>query len=202
MTTYNKATLKTYFETADVPTGTDYANLIDSQVNIVESSLQSMGGALYTPELITGRLSAGNANIVGTLSAASFASNTITATTFTATNATLTTVSGGVLNLVTQYKQTIASVSASGTTQGTAATVSAPTTLVTGVVNGAATGVILEGGKAGTIEYIINNTAVSGNIWPPTNGVINALATNAAYAMTGNSFNIVVHKTASTFAIK
>lgn len=65
MTTYNKTTLKTFFETGDIPDGNDYANLIDSQVNIVETSVQEMGGPLYTPELITNRVSAANLNIGG-----------------------------------------------------------------------------------------------------------------------------------------
>lgn len=62
MTTYNKATLKTFFETADVPTGTDYANLIDSYINIVETSAQAMAGALQTTKLITPLVSAFNIN--------------------------------------------------------------------------------------------------------------------------------------------
>lgn len=60
MTTYDKTSLKTFFQTNDVPSGADYANLIDSQVNIVETSVQSMGGPLFTPELITNRVSASN----------------------------------------------------------------------------------------------------------------------------------------------
>lgn len=67
MTTYNKASLAQFFETGDVPQGADYANLIDSQVNIVETSVQNMGGPLGTTELITSRVSAGNINATGTL---------------------------------------------------------------------------------------------------------------------------------------
>lgn len=70
MTTFNKATLKTFFETNDVPFGGDYANLIDSQVNIAETAPQSMAGLLQTPELVASRVSAGNANFTGTVSAA------------------------------------------------------------------------------------------------------------------------------------
>lgn len=60
MTTYNKSTLATFFQTNDVPTGQDYANLIDSQVNLVETSIQSMAGPLACTELITPRVSATN----------------------------------------------------------------------------------------------------------------------------------------------
>lgn len=60
MTTYNKSTLATFFQTNDVPTGSDYANLIDSQVNIAETASQSMAGPLTTTELIAPRVSATN----------------------------------------------------------------------------------------------------------------------------------------------
>lgn len=58
MTTYNKTQLKTFFEQGDVPQGTDYANLIDSQVNIAETGTQSMAGSLTTTKLITPLVSA------------------------------------------------------------------------------------------------------------------------------------------------
>ncbi len=67
MTTYSKSTLKTFFETNDVPSGSDYANLIDSQVNIVETALQSMAGPLQATELNAARVSAGNGAFTGTL---------------------------------------------------------------------------------------------------------------------------------------
>lgn len=57
MTTYNKATLKTFFQTNDIPDGTDYANFIDSYVNIVETTLQTMAGPLSVTELNTALVS-------------------------------------------------------------------------------------------------------------------------------------------------
>lgn len=72
MTTYDKQTLKTYFQTGDVPTGADYGNLIDSQVNVAETSAQSMLGKLIVPEVIASRVSCGNIAVTGTFSAATF----------------------------------------------------------------------------------------------------------------------------------
>lgn len=72
MTTYNKATLKTYFETGDVPSGTDYGNLIDSCVNMVETSRQTINGPIQPTELIAPIVSATNVNVTGTLNAAAF----------------------------------------------------------------------------------------------------------------------------------
>lgn len=69
MTTYNKATLKTFFQTGDVPQGGDYANFIDSCLNLVETAEQQMGGNLNTTKLITPTVSATNINATGTISA-------------------------------------------------------------------------------------------------------------------------------------
>lgn len=67
MTTYNKTTLKTFFETADIPTGTDFANFIDSCVNLAETAEQTMLGALNPTELVTARVSAGTGVFTGTM---------------------------------------------------------------------------------------------------------------------------------------
>lgn len=70
MTTFNKATLKTFFQTNDVPDGNDYANFIDSYVNIVDTGAQSIASQLTAPEFSSSRISAGNGNFTGTLTIA------------------------------------------------------------------------------------------------------------------------------------
>ncbi len=70
MTTYNKASLKTFFATGDVPTGTDYANFIDSYVNIVDTTVQVIASELQAPQLTTALVSATNGNFTGIVSAA------------------------------------------------------------------------------------------------------------------------------------
>lgn len=52
MTTYNRTSLKTFFQTGDVPTGNDYGNLIDSCLNIVDTGAQSIASPLAATELI------------------------------------------------------------------------------------------------------------------------------------------------------
>lgn len=69
MTTFNKAALRAFFEQGDIPTGQNYADLIDSQVNIVETANQVMAGALETTKLITPTVSAANFNVTGILTA-------------------------------------------------------------------------------------------------------------------------------------
>lgn len=91
MTTYNKTTLKTFFEQGDVPSGADYANLIDSCLNIVETGVQTMGGALNPTELVTGRVSAGNGIFTGTMTIAGITSvNTLYANNIIAASANIT----------------------------------------------------------------------------------------------------------------
>lgn len=63
MTTFNKSSLKLLFEQGDIPTGQNYSDFIDSYVNIVETTVQSMAGPLNTTELITPRVSANTINL-------------------------------------------------------------------------------------------------------------------------------------------
>lgn len=81
MTAQDKNTLKARFETGDTPGGSDYADLIDSTLNPVESSPQSLSSSLYAPvvtagSVVTGVLTVasgatiGDASITNTLSVA------------------------------------------------------------------------------------------------------------------------------------
>lgn len=71
MTIYANSTLKTFFETGDVPQGSDYANLIDSCVNLAQTAEQDMAGPLYTTKLITPKVSAGAFNTTGAITGSS-----------------------------------------------------------------------------------------------------------------------------------
>jgi hypothetical protein len=46
MAKVNKATLKSYFEAGDIPNQSQYADLIDSQFNLVEDDVQILAGNL------------------------------------------------------------------------------------------------------------------------------------------------------------
>lgn len=63
----NKAVLVQLFETGDVPTGANFADLINSSVNLFETNPQTMLGALNPTELVTSRVSAGNGVFTGDL---------------------------------------------------------------------------------------------------------------------------------------
>lgn len=82
----NKNTLVTFFETGDVPQASQFADLINSSVNLFETGDQSMLGALVTTQLVTPQVSATNVNVTGTLTAtnSTFTAATVIATTISA----------------------------------------------------------------------------------------------------------------------
>ena len=214
MTTYNQTTLKTFFQTNDVPTGSDYANLIDSYINVVDTSAQSMAGALNPTELITARVSATNGVFTGTLDVAGVANfTTVSAvnvtfqsTTTSALSVTVDVSAGGTVYASAMRStngvfEGVAIVSAAGVAQATAALLTSVINRGKGVADGATTGFLLPANKTGLTQVIIND-AVSANLWPPTGGIINALAANGAFAMAANTPYIIYHITASAYAVK
>jgi hypothetical protein len=74
-----------------------------------------------------------------------------------------------------------ASITAAGSTQGTATALTRPINVVTTAA--ASTGVILPPTVAGMRMIVINNGANALAVYPQSGGAINALATNAAYSL-------------------
>lgn len=215
MTTYSKSSLKTFFQQGDIPTGTDYANFIDSQVNIVETDLQSMGGPLQATELIASRVSAGNANFTGTVSAVSLnafnltVSNIINAASASYQDMTITNslsvvgqTSATNINISGELIRTVTNYVAAGTAQATATVISAGLATLTGASDGQTTGYRLMANKTGLVQQIFNQNTVSANLWPCTGGQINVLASNAAFGMTASTMYTVFHTKASGYAVK
>lgn len=196
----NKSTLIALFQTGDVPTGTDYADLINSNLNLNETTTQTCLGPINPTELVTSRVSAGNGNFTGTLSASTLVTNTISFSTVTATNAVLATTSA-VSVYSDNYFHGTGIVSATGTTQATATNLTFSVNRVAGLADGSATGVSLLSNRTGLVQYVINGT-VSANLWPCVGGAINALASNAAFGMTANTLYTIVHTKASAYAVK
>lgn len=257
MTQRNKSTLTALFQTGDVPTGTDYADFIDSYVNVVETTVQTMAGPLSTTELITARVSATNIVFGGaTFLAALTGSMTVSAggayliaaagnynvsaggshnlttsgnivinggNNITSNNPGAYTISaGGNINLNGQvvasalrvttdisansgtvfasaFRGGVAVISAAGTTQGTAAVLTATVNRGKGVADGATTGFTPPANRAGLVQYLYNEGA-SANLWPPVGGTINGLAANAAYPLAASAMVTIVHLTASAMA--
>jgi hypothetical protein len=71
-------------------------------------------------------------------------------------------------------------ITAAGSTQGTATTLTRPINVVSTV--SASTGVILPTVPAGARILVMNTSATALNVYPPSGAAINSAATNAAYA--------------------
>lgn len=212
MTTYNRASLKTFFETGDVPTGSDYANLIDSNLNIVETGLQILAGPLQPTELITPRVSAatgnftGNVTVSGVVSADRIYANNLVVSAVTLNNASFNSISGSAATLTTMtitgpIYQGVGVVSAAGTTQAAAAVLINAVNRGKGIADGSTTGFTPPANNAGRVQYLFNEGA-SANLWPPVGGTINGLAANAAFALAASAMVTIVHLTASAMAVK
>jgi hypothetical protein len=299
VTTYNKSTLKTFFEQGDIPTGTNYADLIDSCLNLVETGNQSMAGSLTTTELITSRVSAANVIFGGTnftlqvtnsanvnavdigLAASGFiyasagssvtlaAGTAVTITTGTffrvdaltdavlntagnvivsgdslflnarsnasmtavgntsieasnnifvsaanavflnsSSNMSIASVAGDInvnaannINLQSPVLYEVKIVSAAGTSQSTAAILSAVVNRGKGIVDGSTTGFKPRANKAGFVQYLYNEGA-SANLWPPVGGTINGLAANTPFSLAASAMITIIHLTASAMAAK
>lgn len=214
----NKNTLVALFETGDVPSGSDYADLINSNLNLFETAVQTGLGPYNPTELITARVSAGNGNFTGTLAVAgaltagSFAPSTISVSTMLSArnanvsalvvdNANIRGTTSAATVFVNLLQQQTVNISAAGTTQGTAATVSATICRLRGAADGTATGYILMANRQGWVQQVFNENTVSANLYPCTGGQINALASNAAFGMAASTLYTVVHTRASGYAV-
>lgn len=222
MTTYSKSSLAAFFETGDVPSGTNYSDLIDSCLNIVETTAQSMAGALSTTEIVTPRVSANNGVFTGTMRVDGLMSaNNITMYGILSANTinsygntkleSLTVVGDVSAATGTVYASAVRStngvfsgvgiVSAAGTTQATAALLSNVVNRGKGIADGVTTGFIPLANSAGLVQYLFNE-GVSANLYPPVGGTVNGLAANAAFSLTASAMVTIVHLTASAMAVK
>lgn len=136
MTAQNRATLKSEFETGDVPDGTNYADLIDSSLNLVDTSAQSVasdvtfaGAVNITGTLgsitVSGAVTADSITVSGAVSANSVNASSATFTTLTVDGQAVRGRSYGECYLTATAATTIASAGeynlAKGTTSAEAA---------------------------------------------------------------------------------
>lgn len=216
----NKATLVLLFEQGDIPTGSNFADLINSSVNLNETTLQTMAGPLSPTELVTARVSGTNAVFTGTMNIGGVTSaKDIYADTVRASAASVALVSATSINVTgdvsaatgTVYASAMRStngvlcppgiVSAAGTTQATAALLTFVVNRGKGISDGQTTGFRPPANRAGLTQYLFNEGA-SANLWPPVGGTINGLAVDAAFALAASAMVTIVHLTASAMAVK
>jgi hypothetical protein len=121
----------------------------------------------------TGNITAGN--IIGIIAAGS---NAITTT---------GNISAGNVTVTSYHLRSVAtSISAAGTTQGTATALTKEINVVSTVASGA-NGVVLPTAVAGMVLTITNTSANSLSVYPATGGTINSLAANGAFTQVANA---------------
>lgn len=200
----NKATLVSIFSQGDVPQGTDFANLINSQVNLAETALQSMNGPLQATELNAFLVSCANINTPGNLNVSSI---TITGQLTAEFNVSISgDVSANISNVYcssTRYPLAVV-ISAVGTTQAQAQTAQLTFTMTRGqgATDGQATGFSLLANRIGWVQYFLYEGAVSANLWPPTGGTINAGSINVPFALAAKTSYTIFHIAASAYGVK
>ena len=84
MAQQDKATLKQAFETGDAPTGSDFENLIDSQLNLAETTAQTINGPVnfaggVTFASISAATVGGNTGTFGTVNTSGISAVTVSA---------------------------------------------------------------------------------------------------------------------------
>lgn len=176
MTAKNRTTLKTQFQTGDTPTGADFDDLIDSTLNLVDTTAQDVNSDL----VINGTL---------TVSALSTSQITASAATFGYIESQQTTYLG-----VLRQNATSSAV-ATGASAATAFNVSAYSTRFTTVAasaNGAKLPSVAEDNK-GFSMFLFNDTNTNLNMYPATGGIINNLSANAPYVVSASTKVEIYH---------
>jgi hypothetical protein len=191
MTAQTRTVNKGRFENGDRPSGSDFGDLIDSFVAISDSTAQTLTSNLNVPTLIATEVSAGVANVsaatiqVLVASAASVqAMNAVVATAGTLTVTGTAHVSS--LN-PTRLLNGFAVITAAGSTQTSAASLTARLNHITTAVAGGPQGVILPTAATGLSVIVINAANTALNVYPATGGAIWGGSTNAAIAVTAST---------------
>ena len=156
MTQRSVTYLKGRFETGDVPTQSDYGDLMDSFVNLETSANQTMAGNLTLPSVSVSALTANKVIHANT------------------------------------------SVNATGTTQGSAATLNADMTFL--VVTDAERAAILPY-EAGRRQYITNSGTTAASIFPQSGRNFVGTAANAALLLAAGGSMTVLHCAASAYGV-
>lgn len=93
----------------------------------------------------------------------------------------------GALTLTGNQTNSNESVSAAGTSQGTATELTKTVNFVTSVTASSAEGVALPGAAAGLFITVVNTTATNLKVYPATGDAINDLSSNTAFIIPGES---------------
>lgn len=170
MTQKTRDQLKALFQTNDTPTGADFGDLIDSCINQVDTTAQTINSDLV---------------ITGTLNVDTLQANDVTVNLVQTSSLVVT---GSAAYFGTFNNSSDASAVAAGTNQATATQITRSYNRFVTVATGQ--GAILPTMSSvfqGPEVFVFNDTIVNLNIYPRSSGNINSLATNAPYVVSASA---------------
>lgn len=208
MTAQTPTYLKAHFENGDIPNQTDYGDVFDSFLNIAAATTTEQ--TIYGPLKVLGQITATN------VSAQAFTFTSIQATDATFTN--LTAVSANISNLQAStvsaatvsannlYVQAglflgTANVSAVGSTQAQAATLTAPVSFVIYADLGDVS-VKLGTSTQGKVQTVINATTTVIRIFPAVSARFLTTAVNTSINIPADKVATVYHKGDDRYGIQ
>lgn len=206
MTAQTRAVLKSVFEDGDTLQGTNFSDLIDSFISILDSGTQTISGTLSPNSLNTGTGTFNNIVVSASVSAGSafFGTASIDTATIITSNATTlnaTSVSAQSIYVSGRNQFSVVIASAAGTTLGAATQLGVQRiTRLQGITDGSATGFRLSTPVVGTEQVLINDTAVSANLWPAAGCSIDGGSADAVRAIPANARIIVWHTGVSAYS--
>lgn len=223
MTIQNRTTLKSFFNTGDIPTESQYADVMDSFVNLSETGSQILQSPLRAPSIgavavvSAAAFEGSSASITGTVSANTFAGNTFTGTTINGTTINSTTINATTVSTATVRAVTVSvtslypatvintltdNITAIGTTAASAASLGGTTLVVVKTASGSENSVIYNSLPLGRQLIIINDTNSSVQVFPPNATAFNSLSPSASYEMPASTMAMIISITSTQAYIK
>lgn len=211
MTAVDRVTNIARFEQGDRPQGSDFRDLVDSFLSLADTTAQAMNSDLSVPTLIAAAVSAGTVN-ASVINASQVSAATLTGSVHASVVSGASVVadslfvqsSAAVSGRMTSFEYIVfsrAAVTAAGSGQATGAQLGARQVHVIAGVLATANGdsLVLSGGYPGLTQIIINPTNVTAQLFPPSGGIINSAAANAAVGLFPASISIIYHQTSAQF---
>lgn len=200
MTAKARTTLKGEFEDGDVPTGSNYSDVFDSFVNLLDSGTQNISGAVNLNSL-----GASISVSAPTINCLNLNATTVQATRLNATQLVVTTVQAtrvaGTRHTPSEYVvySSNPSVVALGTTFASAQPLGAVQLYVLTEVTAAESGVVLQEPVVGLIQTIVNAGDVTAQVYPASGASLDTNAATTARDVFPNETLTVVHGSSTKY---
>lgn len=211
MTARTPTYLKGLFENGDPLTQSAFEDVFDSYVNLSVSGKQTIVSDLQTSgEIICARVSAAS-YFTSTVSADTVFANTsisspvgnlvsISSTTGNIATVNSTNVSAATVNVTNRLTSSVdSSVKATGTTRASAKSISSALSLLVTVSAGTEDSVVIGGGYPGFVQYIINSTTNTAQVFPPSGGTFDGGTPDAARLLNPSGRMTIYHITSASF---